>query len=44
MLDKANADKPTIGSIPIDYDYETHPVDTAVSEDIAVLVGVGLDF
>ncbi len=28
----------------IDYDYETHPVDTAVSEDIAVLVGVGLEF
>jgi putative salt-induced outer membrane protein YdiY len=28
----------------IDYDYETHPVGTAVSEDIAVLVGVGLEF
>jgi len=28
----------------IDYDYETHPVDTAVSEDISVLVGVGLEF
>jgi len=28
----------------IDYDYETHPVETAVSEDIAVLVGLGLEF
>lgn len=28
----------------IDYDYETHPVDTAENEDVAVLVGVGLEF
>ena len=28
----------------IDYDYETHPVDTAQNEDVAILVGVGLEF
>jgi len=28
----------------IDYDYETNPVDTAVSEDVAVLVGLGAEF
>ena len=28
----------------IDYDYETNPVDTAVSEDIAVLVRLGAEF
>ena len=31
-------------SFSIDYDYETNPVDTAVSEDIAVLFGLGLEF
>ena len=28
----------------VDYDYETHPVDTAQNEDVAILVGVGLKF
>ena len=28
----------------IDYDYETNPVDTAVSEDVAVLMGFGAEF
>ena len=28
----------------VDYDYETHPVDTAENEDVALLVGVGLGF
>ena len=28
----------------IDYDYETNPVDTAVSEDIAMLFGLGAEF
>jgi len=31
-------------NLSIDYDYETHPVDTAQNEDVAILVGVGLEF
>ena len=31
-------------NISVDYDYETHPVDTAENRDVALLVGVGLEF
>jgi putative salt-induced outer membrane protein YdiY len=31
-------------NISLDYDYETDPVDTASNEDIAILVGLGLEF
>jgi putative salt-induced outer membrane protein YdiY len=31
-------------SVTLDYDYETEPVDTAVSEDIALMFGLGLEF
>lgn len=30
-------------NVSFDYDYETQPVDTAVSEDIALLFGVGIE-
>lgn len=30
-------------NVSLDYDYETQPVDTAVSEDIALLFGVGVE-
>ena len=31
-------------NLSLDYDYETHPVDIAENEDIALLAGFGLDF
>lgn len=31
-------------NLSVDFDYETDPVDTAVSEDIALLAGVGVEF
>jgi hypothetical protein len=31
-------------NLSVDFDYETDPVEAAVSEDIALLVGVGVEF
>ncbi len=31
-------------NLSVDFDYETDPVESAVSEDIALLVGVGVEF
>jgi hypothetical protein len=28
----------------VDFDYETEPVDAAENEDVALLVGVGMEF
>jgi putative salt-induced outer membrane protein YdiY len=31
-------------NLSLDYDYETHPADVAVNEDVALLVGLGAEF
>ena len=32
------------GNLSVDYDYESQPVDAVENEDIAILLGVGLEF